>query len=114
MKIPKIIISPRFTKLMSIFINVEAITLFPFIICREEMSETLLNHESIHIHQQKELFVLFFYVLYVFDWMVGLVKYRNAQKAYYQIRFEQEAYAKMYEEDYLINRKKHSWRDYKV
>ena len=78
------------------------------------MSDITLNHESIHIHQQKELFVLFFYVLYVFDWLKGLIKYQNARKAYFQIRFEQEAYAKMYEEDYLLTRKKHSWRDYKV
>jgi len=114
MKIPKIIKAPRFTKLMSVFIDVQAITLFPFIICREEMSDVTLNHESIHIHQQKELFVLFFYVLYVFDWLKGLIKYQNARKAYFQIRFEQEAYAKMYEEEYLLTRKKYSWRDYKV
>jgi hypothetical protein len=114
MKIPITIIAPRFTKLMSLFIDVTAITLFPFIVSREEMSKVTLNHESIHIHQQKELFVLFFYILYVSDWLRGLIKYRNAQKAYYQIRFEQEAYAKMYEEDYLLTRERYAWRDYKV
>ena len=114
MKIPVTIIAPRLTKLLSVFIDVTAITLFPFIVSREEMSAITLNHETIHIHQQKELFVLFFYILYVSDWLKGLVKYQNARKAYFQIRFEQEAYAKMYEEDYLLNRKKYSWRDYKV
>ena len=78
------------------------------------MSKVTLNHETIHIHQQKELFVLFFYMLYIFDWFKGLIKYQNARKAYFQIRFEQEAYAKMYEEEYLLTRKKYSWRDYKV
>tara|TARA_R110000824_G_scaffold125429_6_gene284576 strand:+ start:43865 stop:44209 length:345 start_codon:yes stop_codon:yes gene_type:complete len=114
MKIPVTIVAPRFTKLMSVFIDVTAITLFPFIVSKEEMSKVTLNHETIHIHQQKELFVLFFYMLYIFDWFKGLIKYQNARKAYFQIRFEQEAYAKMYEEEYLLTRKKYSWRDYKV
>ena len=28
----------------------------------------------------------------------GIIKYKNTRKAYFRIRFEQEAYAKMYEE----------------
>ena len=111
---PITIIAPRLTKLLSVFIDVTAITLFPFIISRQEMNKVTLNHEMIHIHQQKELFVLFFYMLYVFDWLKGLIKYRSTNKAYYQIRFEQEAYTKMYDEEYLLTRKKHSWRNYKV
>ena len=59
MKIPITIVSPRFTKAVSWVIDVGAITLFPFIISKEEMSETLLRHETIHIAQQKELFVIF-------------------------------------------------------
>ena len=114
MKIPVTIIAPRFTKLMSVFIDVTAITLFPFIVSREEMNKVTLNHETIHIHQQKELFVLFFYMLYVFDWLKGVVKYKDTKKAYYQIRFEQEAYANMRDSDYLVARKKYAWRDYKV
>jgi len=114
MKIPIVVRAPRLTRLLSVFIDVTAITLFPFIVFREEMNKVTLNHETIHIHQQKELFVLFFYMLYVFDWLKGLIKYQNARKAYFQIRFEQEAYAKMYEEEYLLTRKKYSWRDYKV
>jgi len=118
MKIPITVVAPRFTKLIAMMCfwlpSVGAITLFPFIVSREEMNPALLNHESIHIYQQKELFVLFFYMLYVFDWLRGLIKYENARKAYYQIRFEQEAHAKMYEKDYLLTRKKYTWRDYKV
>jgi hypothetical protein len=48
------------------------------------------------------------------DWLKGIIKYGDTRKAYFQIRFEQEAYAKMYEENYLLTRKKYSWRDYKV
>tara|TARA_A100000164_G_scaffold362913_1_gene379388 strand:- start:514 stop:858 length:345 start_codon:yes stop_codon:yes gene_type:complete len=114
MKTPIIIVAPKFVRAISWFIDVVAITLFPFVITREEMSDDVLQHETIHIYQQKELFVLFFYLLYMCDWLKGIIKYGNTRKAYFQIRFEQEAYAKMYEENYLLTRKKYSWRDYKV
>ena len=111
---PITIIAPRFLKALSIIIDIYAITLWPFIISREEMSEDVLNHESIHIAQQKELLVLFFYLLYGWDYLVGLIKYKDKEKAYYRIRFEQEAYENMYNQKYLIERKLYSWRKYKV
>ena len=114
MKIPITIVAPRFTRAISWVIDVAAITLFPFIISRDEMSPDVLQHETIHILQQKELFVVFFYILYVWDWLKGLIKYRDRQKAYFQIRFEQEAYDQMYKEDYLTQRKKFGWLNYKV
>ena len=114
MKIPVTIVAPRFTRAISWVIDVWAITLYPFIISRDEMSADTLQHETIHILQQKELFVVFFYILYVWDWLVGLIKYRDRQKAYFQIRFEQEAYDQMYKENYLTERKKFSWLNYKV
>ena len=80
MKIPIIIIAPRFTRAISWVIDVAAITLFPFIISRDDMSPDVLQHETIHILQQKELFVVFFYILYVCDWLKGLIKYRNVQR----------------------------------
>tara|TARA_A100001515_G_C4493561_1_gene184156 strand:- start:91 stop:432 length:342 start_codon:yes stop_codon:yes gene_type:complete len=111
---PILVIAPKFVKALSIIIDIYAITLWPFIISREEMSEDVLNHETIHIAQQKELFVLFFYILYGWDYLIGLIKYKDKEKAYYQIRFEQEAYDNMYDEDYLKNRKLYNWRHYKV
>ena len=57
---PITIVSPKFTKLMSIFIDVYAITIFPFIISKEKMDKVTLNHEKIHIQQQKEMLVIFF------------------------------------------------------
>ncbi len=51
---PIIVVSPTFTKLMSIVIDVYAIPIFPFIISKEKMSEITLNHETIHIEQLKE------------------------------------------------------------
>ena len=111
---PVVIIAPKFTKALSWIVDITAITLFPFIVSRDEMSDDVLQHETIHLLQQKELFVVFFYMLYVWDYLKGMVKYKNKEKAYFQIRFEQEAYAFMYEKDYLKNRPKYNWRQYKV
>ena len=114
MKVPITIIAPRFLRTISIVVDITAITLYPFIISREKMSEDLLLHESIHIAQQKELFVLLFYILYGWDYLKGYIKFRNKELAYRRIRFEQEAYAQMFNESYLDNRKSYSWRKYKV
>ena len=65
MKVPILLIAPKFLKTISWVVDIVAITLYPFIISREEMSEDVLNHESIHIAQQKELFVVFFYMFMV-------------------------------------------------
>ena len=111
---PVIIVAPRFIKAISWVIDIYAITLFPFIISKDEMSSDVLSHESIHIAQQKELFVLFFYILYGWDYLKGFMKYRDKELAYYRIRFEQEAYAQMLNEHYLENRESYSWRKYKV
>lgn len=111
---PILIVSPWFTKLVSVVIDVYAITLFPFIISKEPMGPETLNHETIHIKQQAELFVIFFYLLYVAYYFIGLVKYKDKQKAYYMIPFEQEAYEYDNQLDYLQTRKPYSWTKYKV
>jgi len=111
---PIIITSKFLTKMLSVVISVYAITLFPFIILSEEVDEYTMNHELIHFEQQKELFVVGFYALYVYDFIRGMIKYKNKDMAYYLIRFEQEAYN--YESDlgYIIDREKNAWKQYEV
>jgi len=111
---PIVILAPRLLKAISWVIDICAITLYPFIIAREEMSEDVLCHESIHIAQQKELLVVFFYILYGWDYLRGLVKYKDKSKAYFRIRFEQEAYEHMYAHAYLDTRQSYNWKSYKV
>ena len=111
---PIVIIAPKITRMLSIVVDITAITLYPFIISHDEMSDDVLRHETIHILQQKELFVVFFYLLYGWDYLRGYIKFRNKDLAYRRIRFEQEAYAQMFNESYLDNRKSYSWRKYKV
>ena len=112
--IPIIIKNSRLPKKLSWFIDIAAITLWPFIICRDEGSTVMIRHESIHIKQQTELLVLPFYLLYLFDFVVGLLKFRNPKLAYRNIRFEQEAYGNQGDENYLANRKLYAWAKFKL
>ena len=111
---PFIIKNSRIPKLSSIFISVYAITLFPFIFIKDDGDEETLRHESIHIAQQYELFVVFFYLIYILDWLYGLFKYKSFKKAYYQIRFEQEAHMNHSCVSYMKYRKPYSWLKYKI
>ena len=109
---PIIIQNSKIPVYLSIFINIYAITLFPFIISRDEMSDATINHEKIHIEQQRELLVVFFYILYIWYWLIGKVKGMTNDDAYMNIPFEREAYTQMYDENYLIERERHAWRQY--
>ena len=97
---------------LSIVINIGAITLYPFIIFRNTVDERTLNHERIHIAQQKETLVLFFYILYGLFWIINIAKYRSGPVAYMNIPFEREAYDNDHDFSYLVNRKKFSWLKY--
>ena len=110
---PIVIVSPVFTKLVSIFIDVYAITLFPFIISKEEMDENTLNHEKIHIAQQKELFVIFFYLLYAYYFIENYYFFRDTHTSYMMIPFEREAYEYDSDLEYLSKRKRFKWLDFR-
>ena len=111
---PIIITSKILPKLFSIVISVYAITLFPFIILSEEVDEYTMNHEMIHFEQQKELFVVGFYILYAYDFVKAMVKYKSKETSYFLIRFEQEAYTYQNDLGYIIDRNKHSWKEFEV
>jgi hypothetical protein len=109
---PIVIVSPRICKALSIFIEVGAITLYPFIISRNPMSDITLNHEKIHLEQQREGFILGFYALYIFYWGMGIAKGLSSSEAYFKIPYEQEAYDNHDNPDYLKSRKRKAWKDY--
>jgi hypothetical protein len=95
------------------------ITLFPYIILRErylngikyytDKNLTIINHESIHIEQQKELLIIGFYLWYVIEWIIRLFMKGNA---YQNISFEREAYLNQDNSEYLSERKKYSFLKY--
>ena len=108
---PRVIISPRFCQLISIFITVYAITLYPFIIARDRLSITTYNHEKIHLVQQRELWVVGFYILYVWYWLKGKWSGIKSRDAYTAIPFEVEAYSHEAELNYIQKRRQpQAWK----
>lgn len=86
------------------------ITLYPFIFLKQESlkeNKVLINHEKIHLKQQVELLIILFYILYVTEWLLKLVKYRDKKIAYRNLSFEREAYQN--EEDLLYLEKRKRW-----
>lgn len=96
------------------FKGYSAITIGNIIFVRKEaiITDTLINHESIHYEQEKELGYVGFYLLYILEYLYKRVKYKNAYKAYYEVSFEQEAYDNQHDLNYITNRIKFSWLKY--
>lgn len=85
--------------------SVGAITIFPFIFHKKEMSEVYQNHENIHLKQQLELLVIPFYIIYVLNYIYNLLFWKSHNSAYRNIIFEREAYKEESNLDYINNRK---------
>lgn len=111
-KIDVMIIVSRF--LLRVFTGsfASAITLWPFVIVREKgqlKNQVLINHEKIHLRQQLELLIIFFYLWYGIEYLVYRIKGMNAKLAYRSIRFEKEAYQFEGDPEYLRTRKWYSY-----
>lgn len=89
-----------------------AINLFGVIFAKEHLNQVYLHHEKIHTAQQKELLFLGFYILYIIEWGIRLLIYRNLRKAYMKISFEQEAYCNQNRKGYLKGRSHFAWIKY--
>ena len=93
-------------------IDVYAFSFGVFVWCRGLLSDRTKNHETIHYKQQLEMLFVFQWVLYGFFHIVGLIRYRNSQGAYYENPFEREAYDNDTNLRYLDNRKPYAWIRY--
>ena len=81
-----------------------AMAVFPFVFVRgKSISEKTLRHEKIHFAQQKELLIVFFYLLYLIFWIF---------KGYRNIPFEKEAYSNQNDFFYLKKRRFFAWIKY--
>ena len=91
---PYIVRDSKVPDWLAIFVKPAAVTIWPFIFLAKGVrgDPELINHESIHIRQYNETLILGFLLMYLWDWLIGLLLYRDARKAYRRIRFEQEAY----------------------
>ena len=93
------------------------LTLYPFILLApkaEKLSKdqyrVLINHEKIHLAQQKELLVIFFYIAYLLNYLINLVRYRSKFEAYINIVFEKEANKHERNDNYLETRKSFNYK----
>ena len=91
--------------------NFLAITLGEFIFTTGPLSPQDINHEMIHVRQQRELLYLPLFVWYAVEWLVLCVKYKDWLKAYRNIRFEKEAYRHESDLSYLSKRRHYHYGD---
>lgn len=106
MSLPIIKISPKFFKWF-LADWVSAIALFPFVLIKNEKDVhdfKLINHETIHIRQQLETFIVIFYLWYGFEYLIRWMITGSKMEAYRNISFEREAYANQHDSDYLQER----------
>jgi len=90
-------------------IDIYAISLGPFIICRSTMGERTKNHESIHFRQWLELGFVLFPIMYSLYWLRNKINGMDGFESYRMIPFEVEAYDNEGDLDYLSKRKHYAW-----
>ncbi|MDQ3395791.1 MAG: hypothetical protein M3512_17025 [Bacteroidota bacterium] len=91
-----------------------AITLFPFVLVdkKAKITRRLVQHEKIHLRQQMEMLVIPFYLLYLIEYFINILRFKSTLKAYRNICFERECYENENTRKYLQNRKPYSWVKY--
>lgn len=97
--------------------KISAIALFPLILLRSpdlRNNPVLINHEKIHLRQQLEMLIIFFYLWYVIEYYYLYLKLKDSFLAYKSISFEREAYAMENDPDYLATRKLWSFWKYRI
>jgi hypothetical protein len=83
------------------------VTLWPFIVMKHRALQedvVFINHERIHLRQQRELLVLPFFIWYGLEYLVRLMQYQDRYEAYRNISFEREAYSNEVDLEYLDHR----------
>ena len=95
--------------------NYVGLSFWPFIFLKEhglKKDAVLINHEKIHLRQQRELLVIPFYILYIGEWLLRLLIYFDGYRAYQNLSFEREAFHHEKNMDYLNKRKPFQFLQY--
>ena len=74
------------------------------------LPDYVIRHELIHWQQEKECLIIFFYLLYVWEFILLFLYVWNWHFAYRSISFENEAYTYQHCIGYLRIRKHYIWR----
>ena len=93
-------------------IDVWAFSAGPFVVCRGQLSEKTITHETIHFLQQLEMLFVLQWILYGLFYVIGRFTKGSWKAAYYENPFEGEAYANDLDPDYLEERKFWAWTSY--
>lgn len=92
-----------------------AFTIYPFIFIKKDtdkINHILINHEKIHLKQQIELLIIFFFIAYFLEFICNYIRFKSIMKAYRNISFEKEAYQNDANLNYLKTRKRYSFLKY--
>ncbi|SDM64920.1 hypothetical protein [Kriegella aquimaris] len=95
--------------------NYVGLSLWPFIFLKNDALKediVLINHEKIHLRQQRELLIVPFYVFYIIEWILKSIFYMDRYKGYQNVSFEREAYDNEKNLDYLNERNMFSFIKY--
>ncbi len=96
-------------------LKINGIALFPFIFIRkpeDKENKILVNHEKIHLKQQLEMLIIFFYIFYLIEYYYWVFKLKDPYSAYRRISFEREAYTNESDLNYLKKREFWAFRKY--
>lgn len=94
--------------------NICSITIYPFVLCKEKLSDSMLRREMICYVQWKELYFFGFILLYMVYFLRSILVLRLGftYEAYRQIPFTKEMYYHKDNKDYLLKREKFAWLDF--
>lgn len=103
-----------FTNPLIPFPGYSAMALFGRIWTRKEsLNKVTINHESIHLKQEKELLYVFYIPLYVLEYCFRFFQYKfKHHLAYRNVSLEREAYENEIKETYLKTRKSYAFFGY--
>jgi len=93
----------------------DGIAIFPFVFVRDVFwaeKKSFVNHEKIHLRQQIEMLIIFFFIWYGLEFLIRLIQYKNFKTAYRNISFEREAYTHERNLTYLTSRRFFSFIKY--
>lgn len=91
--------------------RLSAVNVFGIVLAPQDgkITATVLNHETIHTRQMKEMANIFFYLWYFVEWLIRLF---GRGSAYRRISFEREACLHEQDKSYLKRRKPYEWIRY--
>ena len=95
--------------------NFNGMALWPFVLVRYPhlmKNKLFVNHERIHLRQQLELLLIFFFIWYLLEFLIRWIQIGDKHMAYHNISFEREAYFNENDPSYLKNRKFWSFLKY--